>query len=210
MYIDTAMSEYWRAGTAVWGQHAHPGRRDVCEKKATVEYHASAKLDDTLDVGMRCARIGNSSCVFESGHFSAVTGCWSLANWSTCLQTRHPDIPPHCLPRCGRCWRGSGRCRDGRSAQATGIRWAAMPPPAHGGFVREQDIPADVETDALDASARHRCSTTAWGSRWLRGGCCSKARRGPHRAHGGGPVRARCPVGPCASGCVGLRPRAPG
>ena len=69
MYIDTAMSEYWRALALPYEASMHILGGEMYVKKATVEYHASAKLDDTLDVGMRCARIGNSSCLFEAAIF---------------------------------------------------------------------------------------------------------------------------------------------
>jgi len=38
-------------------------------RKATVEFHASARLDDQLEVGLKCARIGNSSMGFVGGIF---------------------------------------------------------------------------------------------------------------------------------------------
>ena len=37
---------------------------DLFVKKATLEYHASARYDDRLEVGMKCARVGTSSIVF--------------------------------------------------------------------------------------------------------------------------------------------------
>eukprot|EP01041_Mallomonas_annulata_P021911 gene21911-42092_t len=38
-------------------------------RKATVEFHASARLDDQLEVGLKCARIGTSSMGFVGGIF---------------------------------------------------------------------------------------------------------------------------------------------
>jgi GNAT superfamily N-acetyltransferase len=38
-------------------------------KKASVEYHASAEMDDFMDVCMRCDRIGNSSMTFVGAIF---------------------------------------------------------------------------------------------------------------------------------------------
>ena len=56
-YVDTAMADYWRLGG------------DLFVTKSTLEFHASAHYDDRLTVGLRCARIGNSSLQFLSGIF---------------------------------------------------------------------------------------------------------------------------------------------
>lgn len=42
---------------------------DLQVRKATPKQHASARHDDILVVGMRCARVGESSIVFEGGVF---------------------------------------------------------------------------------------------------------------------------------------------
>lgn len=156
MYIDTAMSEYWRALALPYEASMHILGGEMYVKKATVEYHASAKLDDTLDVGMRCARIGNSSCLFEAAIFCGdrllVTGelVYVFADPATQTSTPVPAALRAMLEgfeagaemvevRTGD-WNTLGR-------DAARLRTAV--------FVREQGIPADVEADALDASARH-------------------------------------------------------
>ncbi len=156
MYIDTAMSEYWRALALPYEASMHILGGEMYVKKATVEYHASAKLDDTLDVGMRCARIGNSSCLFEAAIFCGdrllVTGqlVYVFADPTTQTSTPVPAALRAMLEgyeagaemvevRAGD-WNTLGR-------DAARLRTAV--------FVREQGIPADVEADALDASARH-------------------------------------------------------
>ena len=156
MYIDTAMSEYWRALALPYEASMHILGGEMYVKKATVEYHASAKLDDTLDVGMRCARIGNSSCVFEAAIFCGdrllVTGelIYVFADPATQTSTPVPAALRAMLEgyeagaemvevRTGD-WNALGR-------DAARLRTAV--------FVREHGIPADVEADALDASARH-------------------------------------------------------
>ena len=70
-YADCAMTEYWRALALPYeaGMQALDG--EVYLKKASVEYHASARLDDLLDLGLRCARVGNTSLVFECGESPA-------------------------------------------------------------------------------------------------------------------------------------------
>lgn len=63
-YFDAAVTEYWRALGLAYpdGLKCHGG--DVYVRKATVEYHGSARYDDWLDIGVRCARIGRSSMTF--------------------------------------------------------------------------------------------------------------------------------------------------
>jgi YbgC/YbaW family acyl-CoA thioester hydrolase len=70
MYFDTAVADYWRALALPYEEAMHQLGGDLYVKKATLEYHASAKYDDTLDVGMRCAKIGNSSMLMEGGIFA--------------------------------------------------------------------------------------------------------------------------------------------
>ncbi|HEY8609515.1 MAG TPA: thioesterase family protein [Noviherbaspirillum sp.] len=63
-YFDVAFTEYWRA-TELPGvlQQAADGR-EMFARKATVEYHAPARFDDVLDIGVRCAAFGRSSARF--------------------------------------------------------------------------------------------------------------------------------------------------
>jgi YbgC/YbaW family acyl-CoA thioester hydrolase len=64
-YFDTAVSGYWRALGLPYFDTLHALGGDMYAKKATVEWHASARYDDLIDTGMRVARIGNSSVLFE-------------------------------------------------------------------------------------------------------------------------------------------------
>lgn len=71
MYLDTAMADYWRALALPYEASMHALEGDLYVKKATLEYHASARYDDQLDIGLKCARIGNSSILFNGGIFHA-------------------------------------------------------------------------------------------------------------------------------------------
>ena len=156
MYIDTAMSEYWRALALPYEASMHILGGEMYVKKATVEYHASAKLDDTLDVGMRCARIGNSSCLFEAAIFCGdrllVTGELVYVFADPATQTSTPV--PAALRAMLEGYEAGAEMVEVRTGDwntlgrdAARLRTAV--------FVREQGIPTDVEADALDASARH-------------------------------------------------------
>ena len=65
MYLDTTVSDYWRALALPYEQSLHGMGGDLFVVKSSLEYKASALYDDLLHIGMRCARIGNSSIVFD-------------------------------------------------------------------------------------------------------------------------------------------------
>ncbi|TNF58327.1 MAG: YbgC/FadM family acyl-CoA thioesterase [Burkholderiales bacterium] len=69
MYFDTAVTDYWRAVALPYESAMHQLEGDLYVVKATVEFHASARMDDLLDVGMKCSRIGNSSLTFTGAIF---------------------------------------------------------------------------------------------------------------------------------------------
>jgi YbgC/YbaW family acyl-CoA thioester hydrolase len=69
MYFDTAVTEYWRKLAMPYADTLHQLGGDLFVKKASIEYHASAEMDDFLAVCMRCDRIGNSSMTFVGAIF---------------------------------------------------------------------------------------------------------------------------------------------
>ncbi|TXI58605.1 MAG: YbgC/FadM family acyl-CoA thioesterase [Limnohabitans sp.] len=69
MYFDTAVTDYWRSLAMPYAATMHQLGGDLYVKKASVEYHASAEMDDFLEVCMRCDRIGNSSMTFVGAIF---------------------------------------------------------------------------------------------------------------------------------------------
>jgi len=73
MYIDTAFTAYWRAMAMPYESIPALLGGDLYVKKSTLEYHGSAHLDDLLDIGVRCERVGNSSMGFRCGVFCGET-----------------------------------------------------------------------------------------------------------------------------------------
>jgi YbgC/YbaW family acyl-CoA thioester hydrolase len=69
MYFDTAMADYWRALALPYDTTMQALQGDLYVKKATLEFHASARVDDQLDVALKCSRIGTSSLVFAGAIF---------------------------------------------------------------------------------------------------------------------------------------------
>lgn len=68
-YFDVAITEYWRALGVPYPAIPERWGSDLFVVKAGLEYHAPARYDDELEVGVRTARIGNSSLRFEIGIF---------------------------------------------------------------------------------------------------------------------------------------------
>ncbi len=63
-YFDVAFTEYWRAtGLPDVLAQAEAGL-EMFARKATIEYHAPARFDDELDIGVRCTELGRSSMRF--------------------------------------------------------------------------------------------------------------------------------------------------
>lgn len=69
MYFDTAVAGYWRALALPYAVTMEHLNGDLFVRKATLEYLGSARYDDLCDVGMRVARIGNSSISFVGAVF---------------------------------------------------------------------------------------------------------------------------------------------
>jgi len=156
MYLDTAIGEYWRALALPYEATMQRLGGDLYVKKAVAEYHASARYDDVLDIGLRCERIGNSSILFRGAVFRCdqllVEGelIYVFANPAT--QTSLP-VPP--------------ALRDVLTAYEAGATmievrlgdWATLGSDAQTlrteVFVQEQRIPAELEWDGEDETALH-------------------------------------------------------
>jgi YbgC/YbaW family acyl-CoA thioester hydrolase len=97
MYFDTAVADYWRALALPYEEAMHQLGGDLYVKKATVEYFSSARYDDSLDIGLKCSKIGNSSMLFQGGIFAGdkllVTGelLYVYADPATQTSQRVPD-----------------------------------------------------------------------------------------------------------------------
>ncbi len=63
-YFDVAFTEYWRATGLPDVIAQSEAGLEMFARKATIEYHAPARFDDLLDIGVRCAYLGRSSMRF--------------------------------------------------------------------------------------------------------------------------------------------------
>ena len=173
MYFDTAVAGYWRALAAPYAQTMEQLGGDLYVRKATLEYVASAIYDDVLHVGVRCARVGNSSILFSAAVFRQerllVSGELVYVFADPGTQTSLPvpqslrdvfmgfEAGQEMLEIRVGLWAELGR-------DAGSIRRAV--------FVQEQKIPAALEWDAADASCVHAVAYNRFGlplatGRWV-------------------------------------------
>jgi YbgC/YbaW family acyl-CoA thioester hydrolase len=155
-YFDTAIAGYWRAMALPYHETMRALQGDLYVRKATLEYHGSARYDDNIDVGVRCARVGNSSIQFEAAVFKQtrllVSGTLIHVFADPATQTARPV--PTSLRECLLAFEAGqamlsiklGRWAD-LEADAARIRRRV--------FIEEQGVPEPMEWDALDADAIH-------------------------------------------------------
>lgn len=68
-YFDVAITEYWRRIGVPYPGITEKWGTDLFVVKAGIDYHRPARYDDVLEIGVRIARIGNSSMRFALGIF---------------------------------------------------------------------------------------------------------------------------------------------
>ena len=156
MYFDTAMSDYWRALALPYEASMESLEGDLYVKKATIEFNASARMDDALDVGMKCVRVGTSSIVFRGGLFRGdallVTSELVYVFADPATQTSRP------VPDALRAIFSAYEAGETMFTVETGD-WQALGSGAgairRAVFVQEQRIPETLEWDEHDATALH-------------------------------------------------------
>ena len=156
MYFDTAMSDYWRALALPFDSTMQALQSDLYVKKASVEFHASARVDDQLEVALKCSRIGTTSITFAGAIFRGdqhLVSCELIYVFAD-PATQKPKPIPIAL-------------RDvllGYEAWEPMVRvelgtWQALGPLASKVrtevFLEEQLIPVEMEWDDADATAVH-------------------------------------------------------
>lgn len=156
MYVDTAITDYWRALALPYESALALLGGDLFVKTATVNYHASARFDDQLDMGLRCVRLGRSSLEFEAMLFRgeqalvSATVIYVFANPHTQTSQAIPDALRELISD-----HDAGKpvttlqLGDWPSLQADAA------PLRYNVFVQEQSVPEDMEWDEYDAVSTH-------------------------------------------------------
>ena len=156
MYFDTAIADYWRAMALPYEQAMHQLDGDLYVVKATVEFHASARVDDQIEVAMKCSRIGTSSITFTGAIFRGdehlISGEIVYVFADPATQTSRP------VPQALRDIL-SGYEAGEAMATVQVSDWTVLGTDARtvrtAVFVEEQRIPKDLEHDAADLEAVH-------------------------------------------------------
>jgi YbgC/YbaW family acyl-CoA thioester hydrolase len=156
MYFDTAISDYWRALCLPYQPTMDALEGDLYVVKATVEFHASARGDDQIEVAMQCSRIGTSSLTFTGAIFRGdehlITGEIVYVFADPATQKSKPVPPALREIMLG------FEAGEAMSTVQVGP-WSTLGPDAQHirteVFVHEQRIPKELEWDAADATAVH-------------------------------------------------------
>ena len=157
LYVDTAMSAYWKALGLPYVQALQTLGGDFYVKKATLTYQSPARLDDWIEIGIGLAKLGKSSMALKTAIFVQdrllVSGEMVYVFTTPGPQARAQAMPQSLRELLESYARGESMLHTqlgdwhalGEHARA--IRTAV--------FVREQGIPAELEWDAHDAHGRH-------------------------------------------------------
>jgi len=156
MYFDTAVAGYWRALALPYHDTMERLQGDLYVRKATLEYEGSARYDELLEVGIRCARIGTSSMVFAAAVFRGeqrlVHGDLVYVFADPATQTSRP------VPQSLREVLEGFEAGQEMVALSVGD-WQALGADArairHAVFAAEQGIAADLVSDEADTTAVH-------------------------------------------------------
>jgi YbgC/YbaW family acyl-CoA thioester hydrolase len=156
MYFDTAIADYWCALALPYEATMQTLEGDLYVKKASIEFHASARMDDRLDVALKCSRIGKSSMVFTGAIFRGeehlISGELIYVFANPASQTSRPV--PASLREIMLAY------EDGQSMAKVELgNWRSFGADArelrHEVFIIEQHIPLELEQDQADETALH-------------------------------------------------------
>ena len=155
-YIDTAGTAYWGRVALPYETAFHILGGELYVKKATLEYHASALMDDDLSVGMKCSRLGKSSMVFEAGIFRGdkllISGELIYVFADPATQTSKPI--PEALRNILLIFEAGESVVDLKTGSWDELKEGAAALRTEV-FVEEQEIPQELEWDEHDAKALH-------------------------------------------------------
>ena len=164
MYFDVAVGDYWRALAMPYAAAMRLLDGDIFLRKTTVEFNASAQMEDRLDVALRCDRIGSSSMTFVGAifrdHQLLVTGELVYVFADPVAKTSRPvPAPLRALMEGYEAGEPVTEVRTGDWATlgegARAVREAV--------FVQEQGIAREDEWDEADHTAVHALVTNRLG-----------------------------------------------
>ena len=156
MYFDTAITDYWRALGLPFEAAMQQLGGELYVKKASLEFHGSARFEDQLEVALKCDRVGTSSMTFSGAIFRGgrllIECCLVYVFADPVSQTSRPvpDVLRQLIAR----FEAGEPVLDVKTGDwatlgkdATALRTAV--------FVEEQGIAPELEWDEADHSALH-------------------------------------------------------
>ena len=199
MYFDTAVAGYWRALAMPYHETMAVPRRRPVRAQGHARVRGSARYDDQLDVGVRCAAHRQ---LVDGARRRGVPRRTAAGQRRAGLRLRRPgdaDVASRCRRSCASCCRPSrpasrwSTCASGAGASSasrratiriTGVRRGAADPGRDGVGRRRRRLRARGGLQPLRPAAGHRPPARA------------RARRGQDRPHGGAGADARQPHRP--------------
>lgn len=164
MYFDTAIADYWRALALPYETAMAQLEGDLYVRKATVDYLGSARVDDQLDVALRCQGIGKSSIVFSGAIFRGDEHLISCELVYVFADPRTQKSKP--VPEALRAILAGYEAGEPMVTIEVGP-WAALREGASQVraevFEREQGIAAEMASDEADLGALHALSRNRLG-----------------------------------------------
>ena len=156
MYLDTAITDYWRTLAMPYDDAMVQLGGELFVKKASLEYHGSARCDDQLEVALKCSRIGNSSMGFTGAIFRGeellVTA--GIVYVFADAMTRRPRAVPDGLRKMIEDYEAGRPVVTLKTGSWLDLGDDALDVRIEV-FVDEQGIPLALETDHEDVSALH-------------------------------------------------------
>ncbi len=155
-YFDTAIADYWRKLALPYEESMRELGGELYVKKVSMEYHASARFDDQLDVAIQCQKIGTSSILFNGviyrGDDLLVT-CELLYVFADPITQRSCPVPD-VLRKVLENFESGRPVLTLKTGPWDDLGWDAMEIRIEV-FVDEQMIPLELENDEDDAAAFH-------------------------------------------------------
>ncbi len=162
-YVDIGMSEYWRQLAVSYEEGTQRLGGELFLKATQLEFHASARLDDVIDIGIRVVKIGNTSVTFEAGIFCADK---LLASASMVYVFANAQQQPTTIPDAYRQMVQRYEAGEAMVELKTGS-WNVLGQDAMRlrmqVFVREQGIPVEIEADEFDVTSLHAVAINGLG-----------------------------------------------
>lgn len=162
-YVDIGMSEYWRQLAVPYEEGMQRLGGELFLKATQIEYHASARLDDVIDIGIRVTRLGNTSVQFEAGIFCADRLLVSATMVYVFADGAQRPVPlPDAYRQMVQRYEAGEEMVEVRTGSWNVLGQEAMRLRMQV-FVREQGIPEEIEADEFDVTSLHAVAINGLG-----------------------------------------------